>query len=79
MSVSSPGPPSITLALLVADQGVVEGRAFEALEAEEPVVAVAAGLVLGQRDPDAAARAPAPTSVAKEAMSPLPAPPSMRS
>ena len=56
--VSLPGPPSITFAA-VADQRVVEGRAFDALEAEEPVVAVAAGLVLGERDPDAACRLPA--------------------
>src|ERR1700761_8009677 len=40
--------------LRVADQRVVEGRAFDRLEAEEPVVAVAERLVLRQRDPDAA-------------------------
>ena len=37
--------------LLVADQDVVEGRAFDALEAEEPVVAVAARHVLGAARP----------------------------
>ena len=40
--------------LLVADQDVVEGRPFDALEAVEAVVAVAAGVVFGQRDLDAA-------------------------
>ena len=46
--------------LRAADQGVPEGRAFEALEAEELVVAVAVGAVLAQRDPDAAALAARP-------------------
>ena len=64
--VSRPPPPircrrrgrrRSTLRLLAADQGVVEGRAFEALEAEEPVVAVAEGAVRGEGDPDAAALA----------------------
>ena len=58
----------------VADQGVVEGRAFEALEAVELVVAVAVRPVGRQRGPDAGVALP-PTSVAKEAMSPLPEPP----
>src|SRR5689334_8370488 len=40
--------------LAVADEDVVEGGALEALEAEEPVVAVAAGLVLRKGSLDAA-------------------------
>ena len=45
MRRSSPAPPSIAFGALVADQGVAEGGAFEVLEAEELVVAVAAGFV----------------------------------
>ena len=41
----------------VADQGVAEGRPFDALEAEQLVVAVAVGTVRRQRGPDAGALA----------------------
>ena len=41
----------------VADQRVAEGRAFDVLDPEEPVVAVAARLALGEVDPDAGALA----------------------
>ena len=66
------------VALLVADQGVAESRAFDALEAEELVVAVAASPV-GLSEAQTPSPLPPATSVAKEAMSPLPAPPDIRS
>src|SRR6185503_8041292 len=47
-----PGPAVDLVRPAVADQRVAEGRAFEVLEAEELVVAVAAGTVLRQRGPD---------------------------
>ncbi len=49
------GPAVDHVALAVAEQGVAEGGAFDALEAEQLVVAVAVGAVLGQRGPDAGA------------------------
>ena len=52
--VSSPAATVDFVAALVADQGVLEGRALDALEAEEPVVTVAARFVLSQRHPDTA-------------------------
>jgi hypothetical protein len=52
------GPADDHVRVLVADQRVAEGGAFDRLEAEEPVVAVAESLVIRQRDPDAAAFLP---------------------
>ncbi len=51
--LSSPSPPCDQVRALVADQRVAEGRAFDVLEPEQLVVAVAARFVVLQRDPDA--------------------------
>ena len=76
---SSPGPPSIALACLLPIRVSRKAEPSRLSKPEEPVVAVAAGLVLRAARPRRRRPCRPPTSVAKEAMSPPPAPPSMRS